>query len=72
MELGCLRNFKTLHTTLKDAHKMKLIYLKVVTDVLKYLKLGDTEMWVSVIRMTAGMDNAVHIQVKVVEFWNLK
>ncbi len=47
-------------------------YLDVVENIFENLFLGDSEMSVFVIRMRAGVDNAVHIQVKIVEFGNLK
>lgn len=40
--------------------------------VLEYLLLGDPEVGITVVRMGAVMDDAVHVQVHVVEVWNLK
>ena len=40
-------------------------------DIKKYLFFSNAEMSIGVIRMAAGVDNTVHIEIKIVKFWNL-
>ena len=42
-----------------------------MADVFEDLFLRDSEVWVVIFRMGADVDNAVHVKVQVVKFWQL-
>lgn len=46
--------------------------VNVMKNIQEDLFLGDTELYVSIVRMRAVVYDTVHIQVKVVELWNLE
>lgn len=45
---------------------------EVVEDVLEYLLLRNSEMRVGVIRVRAVVDDAIHVQIHVIEVWYLR
>ena len=51
---------------------MCAIYLNIMEYVAVYLFLSDTKVSIRIIGMRAHMNDAIHIQIQVVKFWNLK
>lgn len=46
--------------------------LYIMKDILKYLFLCNSEVWIIILRMRANVNNAVHVQVEIVKLWDLQ
>lgn len=47
-------------------------YINIIKNIQEYLIFRNTKVWVIVVGVRADMDYPVHVEVQVVELWNLK